>query len=103
MSQSVLQLLTQARALIQQPERWTQNTYARDVTGDPVDPRSTEAFCWCTIGAIAKVSEGQIVAQEARDHLVKTAMHVKLDRFNDTMTHRAVLEAFDKAIENVPG
>lgn len=31
---------------------WCQETFARDAKGNSVDPRSSEACCWCIAGAI---------------------------------------------------
>lgn len=98
MTQNVAQILSAARALIQKPEHWTQHTFARDVSGEPVPAQSSAAFCWCTVGAIAKVTQGFLEAKAARDFLKKFT-HVKLDRFNDSMTHKGVLDAFDRAIQ----
>jgi hypothetical protein len=40
--------------LLDTPEKWTKGAFARDSKGDPVDPVSPEAVCWCIEGALQK-------------------------------------------------
>lgn len=96
--QSVKQILTKARELIAEQTHWTRNTFARDHYGTEVGPTDSRATCWCSIGAIAKASDGAFESHAARVHLQKAMGGVKVDVFNDRMTHPSVLEAFDRAI-----
>lgn len=44
-----------ARELREHPERWTQNRYARDSGGEPLDdPKHVHAVCWCLYGHIRR-------------------------------------------------
>jgi hypothetical protein len=40
--------------LLDTPEKWTKEVFARDCKGDEVDPESPEAVCWCVKGALQK-------------------------------------------------
>jgi hypothetical protein len=40
--------------LLDTPEKWTKGAFARDSKGDSIDPRSSEAVCWCIEGALYK-------------------------------------------------
>lgn len=59
-------ILTAARALIAQPEAWTQHAYARAakdlVAGRPGMPAvhfsSERAVCWCSYGAVNRAGYG---------------------------------------------
>ena len=48
-----LRVLREARDLI--ARGWTQGTLARDGNGDPVEPTSDAATCWCSLGALMRV------------------------------------------------
>ena len=37
------------------PSKWTQEVYARDDEGRPVDLTTDKAVCWCTLGGIYRV------------------------------------------------
>lgn len=48
-----LTVLREARALLADPDRWTQHVFARDAHGEPTDPEGRHACCWCLRGAVA--------------------------------------------------
>ena len=103
--QTVLDVLKAARALIADPERWTQRTDARNAHGLPVDPRDTDATCWCPIGACFRVSPVRASAamRELSWGLPKSwdyGHRWPLANWNNasSRTHRAVLHRFDRAI-----
>lgn len=104
---TTLDVLQQARALISDPEHWTQGYWARResrlglVECVPDDP---DAVCWCAAGAINKVAQARMFADPAIDTL---ELALPLDyrhraapifAFNDERTHAEVLHAFDTAI-----
>ena len=110
MVKTAVQTLREARALIEAPERWTRGELARDKNGDFCAPRSANAVCWCSEGAMKKV--GRTVA--AWRLLESAVPNRNITRFNDgtyknkplgkqprpaPVRHRKVLAAFDKAIE----
>ena len=89
------EILKAARAKIERPECWTQESLRRDACGQPCGRR--EAVCWCSMGAIYDttllgVADGAFSA-------LKSVCGDNIADFNDTHTHAEVLEAFDKAIE----
>lgn len=110
------EILVDARALLTDPEHWTQGTFARDRRGYPVSAASENAVCWCTYGALTKATPGG----ELRSTEVFRAAHAVIDltvremgfgsvvQLNDSyghcgpgakaQVHGTVLLAFDLAI-----
>lgn len=95
---TALQILIDARALIEKPEKWTKETFARDADNTPCLERSISAVCWCALGAISRSAPGIPSAIDAKDAL-RRVIDSKISKFNDEHTHAEVLAAFDKAIE----
>ncbi len=104
---STLEILTEARELISDPERWLQGRTAADARGVDVAPNSPKAVCWCSLGALAKVidvnSSGLLTGHEnANDALCEMANAMSVVPsvwiFNDAHTHDQVLAAWDQAI-----
>jgi len=93
----VKQTLIKARELISKPENWTQRAAARTASGHRTSALSTNAVCYCAMGALLKISP---LYQGSRhiDMLAK-AMDDSVAYYNDTHTHAEVLAMFDKAIE----
>ncbi len=58
MTKTVLEVLTEARNLIADPEHWTYNTHAVDSDGVDVTPTNRAACAWCASGAVAKITRG---------------------------------------------
>jgi len=88
--------LVAARALIADPERWTQGAWARDEEGGPVGTLSPAAVCFCAQGALVHVSRsGHERALEA----LSVAAGRRPTVVNDFDGHAAVLEMYDRAIE----
>ena len=98
--------LKQARKVIKDEANWTQNVEARRADGSFCPPQSEEAVCWCTVGAIEKVTpEDSYVSDYAVRVLARAAgLYVTfsvwgdLGIWNDRSTHAEVMAAFDKAI-----
>lgn len=91
------------RKLIEDPSRWTTNTYARDKDGKVVEPNDENAACWCLVGAQRCVGNG-IEWYAMRDLLLHTAdvyfQHFRsLGEFNDEYGHANVLELIGYALE----
>jgi len=95
-----VEILKQARELISDPSHWTQEAFARNKNGKACACLEEEGVKWCARGAIYKIGENIITV---------TALPLMfLDRatgdeqtatyFNDTKTHKDVLELFDAAI-----
>lgn len=97
----VTQILQAARDLIAKPENWTQDDFARAADGSGVAPHSDEAVCWCSLGAINKVSppvEDNQTKKLAKI-LLRNAMGTSIAAFNDTHTHEEVIAAWDETIK----
>ena len=102
----VAAVLTGARELISDPERWTQHVYARDAEGWHTGWDSPKAVCWCAVGAVGRAA--QVVQEESveRNALVFRAMDELrrvigdhgVSSFNDHYAHADVLHMFDQAI-----
>jgi hypothetical protein len=81
---------------------WTQKTCARDKRGLPVASCDREAVCWCMIGAIGRVTDGDVFNETVE------ALEAALPRgygfvseFNDAEGRKVedVFALIDKAIE----
>lgn len=100
------QNLTDAKALISDPEHWTQGWEAVSNEGSYLkDARDPKACKWCTIGAIAKVMN-KAFGSDIQDQLKKQNLdHFGVDFiwvYNDNHTHAEVMVMFDGLIERAP-
>lgn len=99
---NTLQILIEARKLIEKPERWIQHDYARDADGGEVTPDDSDATCFCMLGALARSAH----AMEHEAHrlpaalVLSTTVGGRVHHWNDDpdRTHAEVLAAFDRAI-----
>lgn len=85
---------TKAWKLIEQPEKWTQHTVARDEDGLHCEIKSLKAVCWCAIGAIARCYD----AREADKHQIRIReiLGGPISVFNDSHTHAEVVALLKK-------
>lgn len=96
--------LKAAKAVIANPENWTQGTYYRREDGSPTDIRSL-ACKFCSYGAMRVANEMDsdryLLGQEYiyRALIVIGKEKFTLDTFNDNHSHKDVMALFDKAIE----
>lgn len=105
--QITLAILVSARALISEPERWTQGASVRDAHGRPagrVD--SSCARRWCAVGAISAVSEIWRLQLSSSEMALIELENVDpigsgVSTYNDTHVHSSVLNLFDQAIATV--
>jgi hypothetical protein len=97
------ELLRAAKALIAEPDNWTQSHFARTADGTPVDVIDPAACKFCAVGAIerAAVSNGgsRVDYAQALGRLA-TVCDGNVAAFNDHIhrIHPEVLGAFDAAI-----
>ncbi len=101
---TVVDVLREVRALLADPNCWTQGEIARNRAGKPEFAESKEACCWCLVGAVWRVAGTGPEARQARRFL-----HVAIDgiplgkipNWNDTpgRTHAEVVVVVDRAIE----
>ena len=92
-----LEILKDARELIGDPARWTQDAYARNVDGKTTDPLNPDAVCWCAVGSIIKFTGSRLTEFV----LSKYANGMSLISFNDNHTHAEVLSVFDRSIADL--
>jgi hypothetical protein len=108
----VRDVLVEARELIAVPERWCQETLARDSEGFEADPSDEEACQFCAIGAVLHVARAEYVDETpgtkgasgllnecARAlHDDADALSLPIVALNDDTDHPTTLRAFDCAI-----
>lgn len=99
------EILIKAKAIISNPDKWTQGAFARNYDGEEVSPISSQAVCFCSIGAL-KASVGKDQSEvtmfylvNARDYLMKATPDGYIAVFNDEHTHEEVMAVWDKAIK----
>ena len=70
-----VEYLEQAKALIEKPENWAKDNFARKSNGNATRINSPEACSWCLTGALLKVSDknnGKIQGNEKLHEAVQT-------------------------------
>jgi len=93
----IKQVLIKARELISKPENWTQRAVARTPEGHRTSALSTNAVCYCAMGALIKIYP---LYQGSRHigTLAKAMGTTDIAHYNDNHTHAEVLAMFDKAV-----
>ena len=93
-------ILRDARALIDSPEKWTKHYEARDADGNETWYGDDRAVCWCAFGALFKAGWYQPSLSDAVEAL-ETVVGRIIDEWNDApeRTNAEVLAAFDRAID----
>lgn len=107
-------VLINARQQISNMDSWTRNSYARDSQGEPVNENDATAVCFCSLGALRKVTpDSEFNAYtNARRALMETldlrgesvkAPCRNVPGFNDhpETTHADVLALFDDTIKRL--
>ena len=117
---TALDILTEARALIALPERWTQGAYARNKHGAAIAMRSRHAVAFCATAALYRAMDRhahgtalpadlQQACKRARDILDGTVAELTEGRYtathnyNDATSHSCMLHTFDIAISDAGG
>lgn len=96
--------LRKARALIEDPARWTTGVLARSAKGNDVSPHGRAAVRWCGVGAALRVGlgfldlDGQAILGARVIRLLEPD-GTPLNEVNDEIGHASVLMAYDRAIE----
>ena len=70
-----VEYLKQVKALIEKPENWAKDNFARKSNGNATQINSPEACSWCLTGALMKVSDmnnGKIMFNERLHDIVQT-------------------------------
>lgn len=95
--QTVKEILVAARAIIADEENWTQGAYAKDKDGTSIGANYSSAVCFCSIGAIYKITISPFDAMK----VLRNHMEDSIIKFNDEHTHKEVLAAWDEAIASL--
>ena len=114
---TILNNLGKAKALIDTPEKWTQDAFARDVHGNPTSwyakALGREPVCFCAIGAVRKASNSippdeiisyaqdgiTVLTEDFLGYVSKKLYGVSIESFNDRVKHFEVMGLFDEAIK----
>lgn len=80
------------------PAKWTTGCYARNKDGKKVDPVDPTAVTFCVLGACRHVGKVDSDRYFTNDLLNAIPDCGTIYVFNDTHTHREVLNLLDKAI-----
>lgn len=96
-----LEVLREARRLLDVPEAWTKGSRARDERGRPILPGSPEAVCWCLYGACERASNGEEFP--ATSAICCELGRSNLGGWNDEpgRTHADVIGLLDQVIANL--
>lgn len=96
---SAAEVLREARAIIEDPDRWCQDHWAVDEKGKPAP--TTQGCRWCAEGALILAGRDGCGAFGTWDALYKALPKAFTDigSYNDSRTHRSVLRLYDRAIE----
>lgn len=103
---TTVEILTEAKALINTPERWTKGKFAALADGSSAHWDNPNATCYCIVGAIFLAEEHMnVAASPTTTRAIMKAVGAKISRdvsvWNDApeRTHAEVMDAFDRAIE----
>lgn len=91
--------LKAAKAVITDPNKWTQRAFARDKDGVMVGSIDPSAVCFCSIGAINSLKLSNYASSKLQSEL-NDFMSGDIADFNDNCTHAEVMAAWDRAIES---
>ena len=106
---AAIAVLRDVRALLAEPEGWTQERFARDSTGSRVPTHDPEAVCWDLTGAISKClrnhpGEEEVVLDEVLEAMLSFIdPSLSMVGWNDAegREHGEVLNLIDKGIERL--
>ena len=94
------EILIAAKALIDEPGKWTQGATARCQEGWLVYYSGDEAVCFCSLGALFRTLNRESVEDwETPEELLKESCDQPIGLFNDTHSHPEVMQMWDRAIE----
>lgn len=97
--------LEEARELILDPKHWTKHVSARDVHGVPVSSFDTNAVCFCSVGALDRVSANSDFPYRTMENILLSATmdhsYHSVPAFNDNNPHDVVLALWDHTVAAV--
>src|SRR4051794_6712739 len=99
---TVVEVLKQARGLIEDPRNWVQGNFAVAEGDAPVPPSHWAASRWCALGAIKKFadSELRIIASARIQQSAQDLYGEHIEQVNDDLGHAEVMRVFDLAIQD---
>jgi hypothetical protein len=96
-------VLKKARELLSGRGKWAQGWMAFNKTGAGVSAKSPDAVCFCSLGAIDRITDGDVDSYTGAIDLLHSQLpnDVSIPGFNDNpkRTKKQILRLFDKAIE----
>ena len=114
--------LREVYSLIEDPERWTQHAFARDIHREVVPPLREDAACWCLTGACRRVfgdgldesrvlhgTQGRARYNPEAGCLARALNRLgvapsdDIENYNDRHSHTQVLAVLDEAIRIASG
>lgn len=99
---TVKEQLTAAKTLIADPKHWVKGEIARNDDGERVEPDDAKAVCFCSLGALCRVTNDIHPAVSLLCRHMPERFAGFLTGYNDhhSTTHADVMNLFDKAIES---
>ena len=93
------QALIAVKKTIGTKKKWTRHAYARNADMKRTDPTDENAVCFCTGGAIKRVTDGKgYDLYEKIYRAIQLEMDGAIPAFNDTRSFEEVHERIDRAI-----
>ena len=99
---TLLGILKAGRALITDPQAWIQGHEAKSICGVVVCPKHPLAVCFCSVGALIRVSQLHEYAA-AKAALREGCVAKNVETYNDSNLHTEVLAMWDRAISKLEG
>lgn len=87
--------ITTVKQLLSDPKKWTKEYYALNIDGEFTDSNSSQAVCWCLIGAIRKVYDKEnyfIMMAKVREKLGELHGHWDIVHFNTNTNHEGLMK-----------
>lgn len=102
---SSVAILENAKKLIEVQSRWCTHARAKDSNGHRTHPINGNPVSWCAVGAVEYAYFDMMIRPllaetDVWQCLVIAAKGKEIPHVNDFEGHRAVMELFDRAIEN---
>lgn len=98
--EEILEGIIRVRNLIKDEENWTTDTCARKSDNMPVLAWSKTACKFCISGACINLVFNEEINNEVESYL-NNQVEIGLAHFNDTSTHKQVLEFLDNCIDKL--
>src|SRR3954471_8401457 len=108
---TILDVLIEARLILEDANRWTRGSVARTANGTPVSVLHPDAVSWCLTGAIEYCTSDLIKVWDATARLEEMAhaligggeARFDLPYLNDVLGYEVTLRILDLTIEDFKG